>query len=190
VDAEGHQLCNRVVSVFADLPMFEMDPIERLRVCQDGMSEVRSSHAAVGANYLVGLGDFAPPTLHAMASRLAVNSRVYNFLVTNVPGPQVPIYCLGARLLGAFPFTSLAANHALGVGVMSIEGWLNFGFTADYDALPDIENLCGHLVDAVSELRRCAEAANEKSARLSPGQRTGTEADVITHQDDPASADA
>jgi diacylglycerol O-acyltransferase / wax synthase len=190
VDSEGHQLGNRVVSVFADLPMFEMDPIERLRVCQDGMSEVRSSHAAVGANYLVGLGDFAPPTLHAMASRLAVNSRVYNFLVTNVPGPQVPIYCLGARLLGAFPFTSLAANHALGVGVMSIEGWLNFGFTADYDALPDIENLCGHLVDAVSELRRCAEAANEKSARLSPGQRTGTEADVITHQDDPASADA
>ena len=188
--SEAHQLGNRVVSVFVDLPMFEMDPIERLRVCHEGMSEVRSSHAAVGANFLIGLGDFAPPTLHAMASRLAVNSRLFNFLVTNVPGPQVPIYCLGARLLGAFPFTPLAANHAFGVGVMSIDGWLNFGFTADYDALPDVENLCGHLVDSVGELLRCAEAANEKAARLSPGPRTGSDADVITPQDDAATADA
>ena len=178
--SESHQLGNRVVSVFVDLPMFEMDPIERLRVCQDGMSEVRSSHAAVGANFLIGLGDFAPPTLHAMASRVAVNSRLFNFLVTNVPGPQVPVYCLGARLLGAFPFTPLAANHAFGVGVISIDGWMNFGFTADYDALPDVEDLCGYLVDAVGELLRCAEAANEKAARVLGGQRTGTDADVIT----------
>ncbi len=181
--SESHQLGNRVVSVFVDLPMFEMDPIERLRVCHDGMSEVRSSHAAVGANFLIGLGDFAPPTLHAMASRVAVNSRLFNFLVTNVPGPQAPIYCMGARLLGAFPFTPLAANHAFGVGIMSIDGWMNFGFTADYDALPDVEDLCGHLVDAVGELLRCAEAANEKSSRLHGGQRTGTDADVITAHD-------
>jgi diacylglycerol O-acyltransferase / wax synthase len=187
--SEAHPLGSRVVSVFVDLPMFEMDPIERLRVCHDGMSDVRTSHSAVGANYLIGLGDFAPPTLHAMASRLAVNSRLFNFLVTNVPGPQMPIYCLGARLLGAFPFTPLAAHHAFGVGVMSIDGWMNFGFTADYDALPDVEDMCGHLVASIGELLRCAEAANEKAARLSPGQRTGTDADVITPHDDAASAD-
>ncbi len=187
--SEGHHLGNRVVSMFVDLPMYEMDPIERLRVCQDGMSEVRQSHAAVSADFLIGMGEFAPPTLHAMASRLAVNSRLYNFLVTNVPGPQVPVYCLGARLIGAFPFAPLAANHALGVGVMSLEGWMNFGFTADYDALPDVEDLCGYLVTSIGELLACAEAATEQATRRPTGLRTGTEADVITARDDAASFD-
>lgn len=177
-DSESHRLGNRVVTSFVDLPMWEMDPIERLRVCHDAMSEVKSSHAAVGAGFLIGLGDFAPPTIHAMASRVAVNSRLFNFLVTNVPGPQIPIYCLGARLLGAFPFTPLAANHSFGVGVMSIDGWMNFGFTADYDALPDVERITGHLVVSVTELLRCAQAATEHRGRRMP--RTGSDADVIT----------
>jgi diacylglycerol O-acyltransferase / wax synthase len=157
-ESEQHHLGNRVVSVFVDLPMFEMDPIERLRVCHDAMREVKSSHAAVGAGFLIGLGEFAPPTIHAMASRLAVNSRLFNFLVTNVPGPQLPIYCMGARLLGAFPFTPLAANHSYGVGVTSIDGWMNFGFTADYDALPDVYRVTDALVASLAELTACADA--------------------------------
>lgn len=184
-ESESHHLGNRVVTSFVDLPMWEMDPIERLRICHDAMSDVKSSHAAVGAGFLIGLGDFAPPTIHAMASRVAVNSRLFNFLVTNVPGPQIPIYCLGARLLGAFPFTPLAANHSFGVGVMSIDGWMDFGFTADYDALPDIENITGHLVVSVTELLRCAEAATQHKGRRTP--RTGSDADVITPH--PAVAD-
>lgn len=175
--SESHHLGNRVVTAFVELPMGEMDPVERLRVCQDAMSEVRSSHAPVGAGFLIGLGDFAPPTIHAMASRAAVNSRLFNFLVTNVPGPQIPIYCLGARLLGAFPFTPLAANHSFGVGVISIDGWMNFGFTADYDALPDVERVTEHLVVAVAELLRCAEAAVDHRCRV---PRTGSDADVLT----------
>jgi diacylglycerol O-acyltransferase / wax synthase len=170
-DSQEHHLGNRVVSVFVDLPMFEMDPIERLRVCHDAMSEVRSSHAAVGAGFLIGLGDFAPPTIHAMAARAAVHSRVFNFLVTNVPGPQLPIYCMGARLLGMFPFTPLAATHAYGVGVTSIDGWMNFGFTADYDALPDIEAVTGHLVASVRELLACADAVVVGRQKLSPSGR-------------------
>jgi diacylglycerol O-acyltransferase / wax synthase len=168
-DSQGHHLGNRVVSVFVDLPMFEMDPVERLRVCHDAMSEVKSSHAAVGAGFLIGLGDFAPPTIHAMASRAAVHARVFNFLVTNVPGPQLPIYCMGARLLGMFPFTPLAATHSYGVGVTSIDGWMNFGFTADYDALPDIESVTGHLLDAVGELLACADALVVGRQRLTAG---------------------
>lgn len=163
--ARGHHLGNRVVSVFVELPMFEMDPAERLHVCHDAMRELKSSHAAVAAGFLIGLGDFAPPTLHAMAARVAVNSRVFNFLVSNVPGPQVPVYCMGARLLGAFPFTPLAANHAYGVGVTSIDGWLNFGFTADYDALPEIELATGFLVDAFAELVACGVAETERGNR-------------------------
>jgi diacylglycerol O-acyltransferase / wax synthase len=67
--------------------------------------------------------------------------RLFNFLVTNVPGPQLPIYCLGSRLLGAFPFTPLAANHSYSVGVTSMDGWINVGITADYDALPDVDEV-------------------------------------------------
>jgi diacylglycerol O-acyltransferase / wax synthase len=169
--SEQHHLGNRVVSVFVDLPMFEMDPVERLRICHDAMSQVKSSHAAVGAGFLLGLGEFAPPTLHAMASRIAVNTRMFNFLVTNVPGPQLPIYCMGARLLGAFPFTPLAANHSYGVGVTSLDGWLNFGFTADYDALPDIHEVPAMLVSAVEELQASAAAVSERAARLAARRR-------------------
>ena len=157
-ESQQHHLGNRVVAVFVDLPMFELDPIERLRLCHDAMSDVKSSHAAVGAGFLLGLGEFAPPTIHAMAARVAVNTRVFNFLVTNVPGPQLPIYCMGARLLGMFPFTPLAANHSYGVGVTSIDGWMNFGFVADYDALPDINEVPQMLIDSVAELSACAEA--------------------------------
>ena len=170
-ESEAHHLGNRVVAVFVELPMFEMDPVERLQVCHDAMSEVKSSHAAVGAGFLIGLGEFAPPTLHAMAARIAVNTRVFNFLVTNVPGPQVPIYCLGARLLGAFPFTPLAANHSYGVGVTSIDGWLNFGFVGDYDALPDIEVVPGMLVTAFDELTACAVAVSARAAELEARRR-------------------
>jgi WS/DGAT/MGAT family acyltransferase len=157
--SEAHALGNRVVSVFVDLPAFEQDPIERLRLCHEAMREVKSSHHAVGAGFLIGMSEFAPPTLHAMAARLAVTSHLFNFLVTNVPGPQLPVYCLGARLLGAFPFTPLAATQSYAVGLTSIDGWLNFGITADYDALPDVERVTDHLRDAMTDLRRSAEAA-------------------------------
>ncbi|GGI05564.1 WS/DGAT/MGAT family O-acyltransferase [Egicoccus halophilus] len=156
--SEQHALGNRVVSVFVDLPVFEQDPIERLRICHEAMAGVRSTHHAVGADFLIGLGEFAPPTLHAMAARAAVHSRLFNFLVTNVPGPQQPVYCLGARLIGSFPFTPLTATQSYAVGLTSTDGWLNFGFTADYDTLPDIERVTGYLRDAFDDLCRCADA--------------------------------
>jgi diacylglycerol O-acyltransferase / wax synthase len=171
-ESDSHALGNRVVSVFVDLPVFEMDPVERLRVCHEAMREVKSSHHAVGAGFLIGLTEFAPPTIHAMASRAAASSRLYNFLVTNVPGPQLPIYCLGSRLLGGFPFTPLAATQAYAVGLTSIDGWMNFGFTADYDALPDVERVTGFLVESVDELSACA-AAVAKQADLTRPEVAG-----------------
>jgi diacylglycerol O-acyltransferase / wax synthase len=165
---DSHALGNEVVSVFVDLPVFEMDPVERLRVCHEQMREVKSSHHAVGAGFLIGLTEFAPPTIHAMASRAAASSRLYNFLVTNVPGPQLPIYCMGARLLGGFPFTPLSATQAYAVGVTSIDGWMNFGFTADYDAMPDVERVTGFLVESIDELTACASAVASQAAVARP----------------------
>jgi diacylglycerol O-acyltransferase / wax synthase len=169
-------LGNQVVSVFVDLPMFELDPVERLRICHDAMADVKSSHHAVGAGFLIGLGQFAPPTIHAMAARVASRSRLFNFLVTNVPGPQVPIYCLGARLLGFFPFTPLSGTQAYAVGLTSIDGWLNFGFIADYDALPDLDRVTGFLVDAVAELKRSADAVDVRGELVREERRKRTSA--------------
>jgi diacylglycerol O-acyltransferase len=170
-------LGNRVVSVFVNLPMFEMDPIERLEVCHEAMADVKSSHHAVGAGFLIGLTEFAPPTIHAMASRLASRGRLFNFLVTNVPGPQIPIYCLGSRLLGAFPFAPLSGTQAYAVGVTSIDGWMNFGFTVDYDALGEIEPVTGYLRAALQDLMVSADAASERRRMVTdPAARSETEA--------------
>ncbi|MFP5308645.1 MAG: WS/DGAT/MGAT family O-acyltransferase [Actinomycetes bacterium] len=155
-------LGNEVVSVFVSLPMFEMDPVERLEVCHAAMADVKQSHHAVGAGFLIGLTDFAPPTIHAMASRLAARARLFNFLVTNVPGPQIPIYCLGGRLLGAFPFAPLSATQSYAVGLTSIDGWMNFGITADYDAVPDVERVTGYLKGALADLLASAEAVDAR----------------------------
>jgi diacylglycerol O-acyltransferase / wax synthase len=169
--SEAHSLGNQVVAVFVDLPMFEMDPIQRLRVCHEAMSDVKSSHAAVGAGFLLGLGEFAPPTIHAMAARIAVNARLFNFLITNVPGPQLPIYCLGSRLLGAFPFTPLAATHSYSVGVTSMDGWINVGITADYDALPDVDVVPDMVSAALAELVASAAAVSDRARRLEQARR-------------------
>lgn len=174
---DRHVLGNRVVSTFVDLPVFEMDPAERLAVCADAMREVKSSHQAVGADFLIGLHRFAPPTLHAMAARLAVRGRLYNFLITNVPGPQEPVWCLGARLLGAFPFTPLAPSQCFAVGVTSIDGWLNFGFVADYDVVPDLDAVPDMLLAGLEELSRCAEAVEARRETVMPsaGRRTASD---------------
>lgn len=165
---EGDSGDTPVVSVLVDLPMGEMDPVERLRICSEAMAEVVASHRALGAGFLTEMGGFAPVTFHAAASRLAARGRLYNFLVTNVPGPQQPVYCLGARLVGAFPFPPLASIHAYAVGAISTDGWINVGLTGDYDVVPDLERVTGWLVASLQELVRCAEAARARAAMVSP----------------------
>lgn len=161
-------LGNQVTSVFVDLPVGPMDPIERLEYCSANMRNVKQSHHALGAEFLVGLTEFAPPTIHAMASRLAASSRLFNFVVTNVPGPQIPIYCLGARLRGAYPFIPLVATQAIAVGVTSIDGIMSFGFTADYDAVPDVNDLPALLRGSLDDLLASAGATEARKA--SPGE--------------------
>lgn len=161
-------LGNQVTSVFVDLPVGPMDPIERLEYCSANMRGVKQSHHALGAEFLVGLTEFAPPTIHAMASRLAASSRLFNFVVTNVPGPQIPIYCLGARLRGAYPFIPLVATQAIAVGVTSIDGIMSFGFTADYDAVPDVALFPGYLRESLNDL--LASAAATEARKSAPGR--------------------
>jgi diacylglycerol O-acyltransferase / wax synthase len=157
-EADGTLFGNRVSSVFIRLPVEEMDPSERLQIVHEAMRDVKEHKQAVGAEFLVGLSAYAPPTLHGLAARLAARTRLYNFVVTNVPGPQMPLYSMGMRLIGAFPIMPLAQNHSFAVGVTSIDGWLNFGFVGDWDSLPDLENVTGHVIDALAELAKHASA--------------------------------
>jgi diacylglycerol O-acyltransferase len=151
-------LGNQVTSVFVDLPVGEMDPVERLRTVAGRMGNLKASHSAVGADFLLNLAGFAPPTIHALGARAAVHARLFNLVITNVPGPQIPIYALGARLVGAYPFVPLAATQSLAIGLISLDGVIHVGLTADYDALPDVSIMPELLAGAVDDLAASAAA--------------------------------
>jgi diacylglycerol O-acyltransferase / wax synthase len=155
-DVERGALGNRVAAMWAGLPIGEADPIKRLHTISREMSGVKESGQAVGAQVLTELTGFAPPTIMAQAARISAHQRMFNLVVTNVPGPQFSLYMLGRRLQEMFPMVPLAANQALGIAIMSYDGQLNFGLNADYDALPDVERLAEDLTDAIAELLQAA----------------------------------
>ncbi|HLI31299.1 MAG TPA: wax ester/triacylglycerol synthase family O-acyltransferase [Solirubrobacteraceae bacterium] len=137
-----------------------------------GLEDIRAVHAliaratraessrthAVRARALTGLPGFAPPTILSQAARLQVRQQYFNLVVTNVPGPQLPLYLLGRRLEAVYPVLPLAGRQALGISLMSYNGRLHFGLLGDYDALPDLEQIAKLLEDAISELARAAAA--------------------------------
>ncbi|MBA2282445.1 MAG: wax ester/triacylglycerol synthase family O-acyltransferase [Acidimicrobiia bacterium] len=143
---------NRVSMMSAPLPVGLADPIERLRSICDGMRELKESGAAVGADLLMQMTNYAPPTVLSMASRLLVRSRAINLTITNVPGPQFPLYCLGARVLEAFPYVGIVDGQALTIAVLSYDGVLGFGITGDRDVLPDLSVLTDGIQAGLTEL--------------------------------------
>jgi diacylglycerol O-acyltransferase / wax synthase len=119
----------------------------------------------------------APPTIFAQASRLNFSTRLFNLLVTNVPGPQFPLYVLGRQLQDLFPVAFLPKNHALAVAIMSYDGGMDFGLLGDYDAMPDLERLGEMLSASLAELLDAAAAArgpasNGKTEVASPKVRS------------------
>jgi diacylglycerol O-acyltransferase / wax synthase len=151
-------LGNRVSTFFVDLPVGEVDPARRLRRLTRATEELKSSHQALAATALINAAQYTPPTLHGLAARLIARQRVANLIVSNVPGPQVPVYLAGARLLVAYPVMPLGERLALSVAVTSLSGAMGFGFTGDWDGVPDIDVLAGGVSDSVAELRKAAEA--------------------------------
>src|SRR3954454_2135991 len=153
--AEG-DLGNRIVVMRAPLPVYVEDPVARLRVVRQAMDGLKESKQAVGAAAITGLEALAPPTILAQASRLQFSTRLFNLLVTNVPGPQFPIYVLGRELLDTYPVAFLPENQALAIAIMSYNGGMDFGLLGDYDALQDIEDLGEALRVALAELVEAA----------------------------------
>ena len=156
VRVEGHkgQLGNRVSSYFVDLPVGEGNPVMRLHQVTYAMRGHKESGAAVGADALVQLSGFAPPTIHSLGARVASTGsrRLFNVVVTNVPGPQFPLYAAGARMLGMYPVVPLAKGQAVAVGLTSYNGGVCYGLNADRDAMPDVDVLASCIEESLAEL--------------------------------------
>jgi diacylglycerol O-acyltransferase / wax synthase len=172
-DVERGALGNRVAAMWAPLPVGIIDPVERLLTIGREMEGIKASGQAVGAQVLTELTGFAPPTIMAQAARLQARQRMFNLVVTNVPGPQFPLYMLGRKLHAMYPMVPLAENQALGVAIMSYNGQLNFGLNADFDAVPDLEALADELRASIAEL---AAAAGEDASVSAAAARTSVPA--------------
>jgi len=165
-------LGNQVAAMWAPLPVGVENPAECLRKIAASMDDLKSSGQAVGAQVLTNLAGFAPPTILSQAARLQARQPFFNLVVTNVPGPQIPLYLLGRRLEVLYPVVPLAQRQALGIAVMSYDGHLGFGLLGDYDALPDLEKIAEELQRAVAALARAA-GVRARPTRAARSSRKG-----------------
>jgi diacylglycerol O-acyltransferase len=162
-EEEHGALGNRISAMMAPLPVWSEDPVERLQVVTGEMGDLKNSGQAVGAEILTKLTDFAPSTIASQAARLQPAQRFFNLVVTNVPGPQFPLYVLGRKMESIFPMVPLARRQALCVGIMSYDGQVNFGLIGDYDAMADLDSFALDLEAATAETIATAPAKPKRA---------------------------
>jgi len=168
---EHGTLGNRLTVMRGPLPVYIRDPVARLRCVRRAMDGLKESKQAVGAATLAAVTDLTPPTILAQASRLNFSTRLFNLIVTNIPGPQVPLYLLGHELCDLFPIAFLPNNHALAVAIMSYNGRLEYGLLADFDALPDLQVIADAIDEALAELLEAARGRAAPRAHGTPARR-------------------
>ena len=151
-DSARGALGNQVAAMMAPLPVGVTDPEERFALVHAAMADIKSSGQAVGAQALTELTGFAPPTIMDQAARLISRQRFFNLVVTNVPGPQHPLFLLGRRLESLYPMVPLARNQGLGIALMSYAGALDFGLNGDFDVMADLDGLATDLQESIAEL--------------------------------------
>jgi WS/DGAT/MGAT family acyltransferase len=159
-DARG-TLGNQVTAMFCPLPVSDPDPASRLAKVQAAMKGLKESKQAVGALALSRLGDFAPPTLVAQAARLSAQTRLFNVLVTNVPGPQFPLYLLGREMLECYPVPPLAANTSVSIALLSYNGAVDIGLLGDADSAKDLPVLADAIKASIGEYAQLAHPTAE-----------------------------
>ncbi len=164
-------LGNKLTVMRGPLPVYIRDPVARLRFVRKAMDGLKESKQAVGAATLAAVNNLAPPTILAQASRLNFSTRLFNLIVTNIPGPQVPLYLLGRKLIDLFPVAFLPEHHGLAVAIMSYNGKIDYGLLGDYDALPDIDVVADGIDASLAEL---LVASRARSARTAPAQELAT----------------
>src|SRR3954466_6135807 len=180
-DVERGALGNRVAAMMAPLPVWCDNPVVRLDVVRDAMHNLKQSGQAVGAEVLTRIGGFAPPTILAQATRIGARQRTFNLVVTNVPGPQFPLYLQGREMIDIFPMVPLATNQRLGIALMSYNGAINFGLIGDFDSMPDLEDLAAHLGASLEELADAA-GVTLTEVGIGPAARTARTVDALQSQ--------
>ncbi len=166
-ELEATSLGSQVAPHLVDLPVGEPSPVVRLHQVSYSFRAHKETGRAVAANRLVGIAGFAPTTFHALGSRVAYAElgRGYHVAVTNVPGPQFPLYAAGAQMVETYPVHPLLPEHLLAIGVTSYDGGVYYGITADRDRLPDIDVLAQCLREALDELTETASESRPRAPR-------------------------
>jgi hypothetical protein len=158
----------------APLPVDEPDPRRRLERVIASTQALKASHVPQGSELIEELADWTTTSVVTETMRLATRVRAFNLVVTNVPGPPIPLYLLGALVLAAFPLVPLYQNQALGMALMSYAGGLHWGLTSDWDRVPDLHDVALRLGEAVEELvaagPRQASRGSPAAARPPSGQ--------------------
>ena len=147
-------MANKVSAVFAELPVHLEDPVERLRAISAQMDGLKQSKQAVAGEVLSSLTGFAPPMLLSLAGRLGtkIPQHTVNTVTTNVPGPQIPLYAAGRRMVEVYPYVPLGLRLRIGVAIFSYDGAVTFGVTGDYDGAPDIDVLAHGIERSMADL--------------------------------------
>jgi WS/DGAT/MGAT family acyltransferase len=157
---ERLELGNRISSMFVDLPVGERIAHLRHRQIVASTARLKSSGAATGAEAMLDLAALAPPVVHAAFARSLYGTRLFNVTITNVPGPQIPLYAFGAQLREVHPVVPLAAEHSVGIAVFSYNGLVTFGVISDSESTPDIDVLTDGIEEGIDELLGLVSNAN------------------------------
>ena len=169
---ERGTLGNRVSGWITELPIAERDPRKRLARVRELTGNLKESQQALGAELLAQVTEWTGSTLLSLAVRLAFRARPFNLVVTNVPGPQVPLYFLGARMLEIYPMVPLFVNQGLGVALFSYAGKLCWGMNADWDLVPDLADFVAAVRTSFRELYEAAQAIPIRAAGAEKARRT------------------
>jgi diacylglycerol O-acyltransferase len=153
-ELEATALGSQIAAHFVDLPVGEPSPLVRLHQVSYSFQAHKETGRGIPASRLAAMSGFAPATFHALGARVAGAERRkgYQLCVTNVPGPQTPLYAAGARMVSTYPVTPLGRGQALSIALTSYDGGVYYGLYADRDAMPDADVLGRGVLDALNEL--------------------------------------
>jgi WS/DGAT/MGAT family acyltransferase len=157
--SEALGLGNRVSSLFVELPIAEPDPLLRFRKTAAAAEELKSGNQAASAETLIDLAGATPPVIQSVVARLSFTPRLFNVTITNVPGPQMTLYAMGARLRRVVPLVPIFSGHAIGVAVVSYDGGVTFGLNADRATVPDLDVLQRGIEESLAELQELSARA-------------------------------
>jgi diacylglycerol O-acyltransferase / wax synthase len=188
-DEEHGALGNRVAAMMAPLPVWCDNPAECLHLISETMGDLKGSGQAVGAEILTGLADFAPPTIASQAARLQSAQRFFNLVVTNIPGPQFPLYVLGREMESLYPMVPLAQKQAVCVGIMSYNGQIHFGLIGDYDVMADLDSLALDLEASIDDLSAAAPKRKTRAKARKPRKKPAAKQKAKPSGKDRASSD-